>query len=150
MAQNTAPIYGLTPNVGRVAITGIITKSDGTATAIGTDIFLAFTAGANGSWISKVRFNPVGTTAATGTAATTLRVYISTATSGATTGGTNTFLVGEVSAAAQTADHSTTATASLELPMNFALNASQTILVSTHVANNANTSWQATVFGTDY
>lgn len=149
MPANTAPVYSLTPNIGRVAVTAANTSSAGGGT-IGTDIFLAFTAGANGAWITKIRLNPVATVAATVTAATTHRVFLSTKASGATTGGTDTFLFQELAASAVTADATTAAVASLEIPCNFALNANQTILVTTHIALVANTSWQIEVFGGDY
>ena len=62
MAQNFNPIYTLTPNVSSVKITttAALVRSDGSAAnAIGTDQFLAFTAGASGSFVQRVRFNPV-------------------------------------------------------------------------------------------
>lgn len=150
MPANTAPIFTLTPNVGR-AVVGASANTNGLGTGtIATDIMLVFTAGANGSWLSKVRFHPAASAAATATTATTLRVFVSTAASGATTGGTNVWLIGEISAAAQTADHSTSATNPLEFPLNFAIPTGQTILVASHVVNSANTAWHATCFGGDY
>jgi hypothetical protein len=151
MAQNTSPIFVLTPNIGTATITSSTTantKSDGTGT-IGTDILKAFTAGSNGAYVSSIRFNPNASSASTATAATTLRVFISNKTSGGTTN-TDTWLFQEIAAAAQTADVSTTATYYLEIPINRIIPASYTILVSTHVAANANTTWQAVVFGGDY
>lgn len=149
MAANTNPIFSLTPNVGTTAITAQNTSSAGGGT-IATDIFKAFTAGANGSWVSRIQFDPTATAAATATTATTLRAFISSQTSGATTAGTNTVLIGEISAAAQTADQTTTATASLVIPCNFALTPAWTILVTSHQTLAANTSWQVKVFGGDY
>ena len=151
MPANTSPIYSLTPQITSAVITSSTTantKSDGTGT-IGTDILKAFTAGTNGSFVESVQLSPNATTAATNTTATTLRVFISSQTSGATTNA-NTFLVAEVSAAAQAADHSTNATFPLIIPINRRLPASYTILVSTHVAAAASTSWQAIVFAGDY
>lgn len=150
MAANTAPIFGLTPNYGPVNVTAALTKSDGTASAIGTDIFKAFTTGAAGSWISKVRFSPGATTANTATTATVGRVYFSTQSSGATTGGTNTWLIAEATLASQTADSSTAATNPIDIPLNLALPTGYYILVSTHHAPAANSLWEAEVFGTDY
>jgi hypothetical protein len=151
MAQNTSPIFVLTPNIGTATITSSTTantKSDGTGT-IATDILKAFTAGSNGAYVSSVRFSPNASVASTATAATTLRVFLSSQTSGATTN-LNTWLLQEIAAAAQTADVSTSATYYLEVPINRIIPASYTILVSTHVAANANTTWQAIVFGGDY
>lgn len=150
MPANTNPVFGLTANFGPVAITAALTKSDGTATGIATDIFKAFATGASGSWISKVRFSPCATTANTATTATIGRVYLSTQSSGATTGGTNTWLIAEVTLAAQTADSSTAATNPIDVPLNIAVQTGYYVLVSTHHAPAANSSWQAEVFGTDY
>lgn len=149
MSANTEPIYTLTPVVSGVAVGGAAnTKSDGQGT-IGTDIFKAFQAGANGSYVTRIRLHPVATVAATATTATLLRIFISSATSGATTQA-NTFLFQEVAAPSQTADHSTSATNFIEIPFGFALPANYTILVSSHVVNAANTSWTAMVVGGDY
>lgn len=150
MAGNTNPIYTKIGAITGVAIGGSAnTKSDGQGT-IGTDIFLVFTADAtNGSFVQRIRFSPYATTAATPTSPTTIRVFVSSATSGATTSA-NAWLFAEASAAAQTADHSTTAIQFLEIPLNFALPASYTILATCHVVNAASTGWNATVFGGTY
>lgn len=149
MPANTAPIFSVAPNVNGVAPSAACTKSDGTGT-IGTDIFKAFTAGANGAWVSKVRFNPVATAAATTTTGTVGRVFASSKTSGGTTGGTDTFLLAEVTLPAVSADHSTAPTNAIEVPINFALPAGWTILITNHAAPASNTSWQALVVGGDY
>ena len=149
MPANTSPIFTLTPNVGTVAVTAALTKSDGTGT-IATDIFKALTSGASGSWISRVRWLPVATSAGTTTTATVGRVYISTQTSGATTGGTDTFLLGEMALNAVSADNTTQPINPIELMLNIAIPTGRTILVSTHHAPAANTSWQAIVIGGDY
>lgn len=152
MAQNTSPIYTLTPKRGSATLlpgTTANTKSDGTGT-IGTDLLLAFTCDAtNGSYISKIRFTPVASAAATATTATTLRAFVSTQASGATTSA-NTYLLAEVSAASQSADHSTNATFFIDVPINLALSASDTILVSQHVVAAANTAWQVLIFAGNY
>lgn len=151
MPANTSAIYGLTPNIGRTTFgSTALTRSDGSAvTGIGTDIFKAFTAGANGAFVEKIRISPVATTAATATSATVHRVYVSSLTTG-NTANTDTSLIAEIGAAAQTADHSTNATFFFEVPLNIKLPASWTILVSTHVVNAANTNWEAVVFGMDF
>jgi FlaG/FlaF family flagellin (archaellin) len=149
MPANTNPIFSDTPNVNGCLITAALTKSNGDGT-IATDIFKAFTAGADGAYVSKVRFSPCATTAATATTATVGRAYLSSQTSGATTGGTNTWLLGEVALPAQTADHSTNPTSPIEIPIGFAIPAGYTILVSTHAAPAANTQIEALVIGGDY
>jgi hypothetical protein len=149
MAAGTNPIYTATPHVSSVQITAVSNgKSDGSGT-IGTDTFLAFQAGTNGSYVNRIRFTPVATAASTATAATVLRVYVSSATSGSITASTC-WLIAEQAAAAQTADGTTVGIFYFDIPLNFALQANYTILVQTAVANNASTAWQATVFGGDY
>jgi len=149
-APNVDPIYSKAGSINGVATGGTAnTSSSGTGT-IGTDIYKAFTADAtNGSYIQKIRLQPVATVAATATTATTIRIFVSNKTSGATTQA-DTWLIAEVSAGAQTADHSTTATFPIDVALNFALPAGYTILVAHHVINAANTSWTATVFGGNF
>jgi len=149
MAANTAPSFTKLGKMGGVELGAVNTKSDGSGT-IGTDLWLAFTGEAtNGSFIRFVRFQPTATTAATAMTPSTLRVFVSSATSGATTAA-NTTLWGEVAMTAQTADHSTNPTFPLDVPCNFWLPAGWTILVSTHVVAAANTKVKALVVAGDY
>ncbi len=150
MPANTSPIYTLTPKVTGLLLTGSIAnaKSNGVGT-IGTDIFKAFTAGASGSLVSRIRFVPNASVASTATTATVIRVWVSSVTSGATTG-SDTFLIGEISAPAQTSAVPTTAVYPLELSLNFPLQTGWFIHVSIHHALAANTTWQAVTFGGDY
>jgi hypothetical protein len=150
MPANTSPIFSLTPHVSSVTITqtSANVKSSGAGT-IGTDIFLAFQAGTQGSFIQKVRFNTVAAAAAVTGVATTLRVFWSTVGS-STTAATNTFLLGEVSVPAIASAHSTNATSYYDLILNFPIQSGTYIHVSQHVAQTANQNWIATVFGGDY
>jgi len=149
MAANTAPCFPLTPNIG-AAILGATAnvKSDGVGT-IATDIMKIITGGTNGTWVKAVRLSPFASAAATATAATVLRLFISTKTSGATTSA-DTFLFQETAAAAQTADQTTTSTFYFEIPFGLWLPASYTILGSSHIINNANTGWMAIGIGEDF
>jgi hypothetical protein len=149
MAANTSPIYSLTPNISGIEPTAANTNSDGTGT-IGTNIFKAYTAGANGSYISVIRWSAVGTAAATSTTATVGRIFVSSINSGTTSPGNNTWLLAEYSLAVQSTDHSTNATFFIEVPINKALPGGWTILVTNHAAPAANTAWQAVVYGGDY
>jgi hypothetical protein len=150
MAGNIAPIWSKQGAINGVACGGTANTQSGGVGTIGTDIFKAFTADANnGSFVQKIRLQPVATVAATPTTSTTIRVFVSNKTSGATTQA-DTWLIAEVSAASQTADHSTTGTFYIDVPLNFMLPASFTILVANHVVNAANTSWTATVFAGNY
>jgi hypothetical protein len=124
------------------------TKNDGTGT-IGTDMLLAFTAGASGSFIDRIRLHPAGSTAATATTATVGRIYFSTAASGATTND-NTRLWQEVACPAQTTDQTTTATVPIDIQVGIRLEANHTILFSMHHVAAANTVWEVTVIASDY
>lgn len=123
------------------------TSSAGGGT-VGTDIFKAFTAGANGSFVQKVRFVSVATAPTTGVA-TTLRVFISTVGSGATTAA-NTFLIGEVSVPAIASDATIAATNYYDFIINQAIPTGSFIHVTQHVAQTANQNWVAVAFGGDY
>ena len=149
MPANTSPIFSLTPNNGKVSVSAALTKSDGTGT-IATDIFKLFTAGANGSYVGDVRFSIAGTTASTASTATVARVYLATTGSGATTGGTNTFLLAEAALPSQTTDSTTIATYPVVVPLNRALASGEYLLVSTHHAPAANTQVHATCNGGDF
>lgn len=152
MPANFNPIYALTPNVSAVKITttAALVRSDGSASAaIGTDQFLAFTTGASGSFVQRVRFQPVASAAAVTSIATTLRVYLSTVNTGTPTSA-NTSLLGEIGVPSITTANSTNAVNYYEIPLNIALPASRYILVSQHVAQTTNQQWQAIVFGGDY
>lgn len=150
MAANTTPIFSLTPNVNSVTITqsSANTSSAGGGT-VGTDIFKAFTTGAAGSFVNKVRFMCVASAAATTSVATTLRIFISSVGSGATSAA-DTFLYQEISVPAIAADHSTNATNYYDVPMNIAIQTGRFILVTQHVAQTANQNWIATAVGGDY
>jgi hypothetical protein len=148
MAANNNPIYTATPRISSVQIGAVNTKSDGQGT-LGTDSWIAFTAGSNGSYVSRVRLTPTATVAATSTAATVIRVFVSSAISGAVTNATM-WLIAEQACAAQTADQTTTGVFSFDIPLNFALPPSYTLVLTTHVANAANTAWMGVVFGGDY
>jgi hypothetical protein len=148
---NTAPIFTLAPRFSGTRITAAVSNSQGNGT-IGTDHFLAFTAGANGSYLQKVRFTLGGATANTASTAAILRVYLSTQSSGAITS-SNTWLIQEVTAATQTPNVVTTltgATYPIDVPLNFAIQAGYDILVSVSAVTGANTVWVATTYGGDY
>lgn len=118
MPANTAPIYSIVGDVQSVASnnSGLVvgptanTALDGSGT-----LYKLFTAGANGSYVQKVRFRPVGSPAAT-----VCRVFISAS---GTTSATNTWLYDEITLPAVTLSQ-TAASSVFELPLNFALPAS--------------------------
>lgn len=148
---NTAPIFTGTPKVSGTTITTAQNNSQGSGT-IGTNIFLAFSGGTNGSYLQKVRFTLGGATANTASTAAVLRVYLSTQASGATTSA-NTFLIQEVTAASQTPNVVTTltgATYPIDVPLNFAIPTGYYLLVGASAVTGANTVWTVTTYGGDY
>jgi hypothetical protein len=124
MPANTSPIYSITGDIQSVAQnnSGLVvgptanTALDGSGTN-----YKLFTAGANGSYVQKIRFRPVGSPAAT-----VCRVFISSST---TTSTTNTWLYDEITLPATTLSQ-TAASSVFELPMNFALNANYLLYVT--------------------
>lgn len=124
MPANTSPIYSIAGDIQSVAQnnSGLVvgptanTALDGSGT-----LYKLFTAGANGSYVQKVRFRPVGSPAAT-----VCRIFISSST---TTSATNTWLYDEITLPAVTLSQ-TAASSVFELPINFALNASYLLYVT--------------------
>ena len=149
MAQNTSPIFGLTPRIGtgNITTTATSTRSDGVGT-VGTNLFLTFTAGPSGSFIQKVRFFSVASAPTTGVA-TVLRTFYSTVGTGTLTAD-QAALLGEISVGALGAANATNATNFYELPLNFAIPANTYILVSQHAAQTTNQNWTAMVIASDY
>jgi hypothetical protein len=148
MAQNTTPGFTKNANITSCLVTAGNTKSDGAGT-IGTDIFLAFTAGADGAFVDKLRFILTGTVAATASSITVARVFLSTKAAGATTSA-DTYLYAEVPLTNQSADNSTVAVTPIDVAFGFRIPAGMTILVTNHVAPQANTAWRALPLGGDY
>lgn len=149
MAQNTSPIFGLTPRIGtaNITTTAASTRSDGVGT-VGTNIFLTFTAGPSGSFIQKVRFFSVASAPTTGVA-TVLRTFWGTVGTGTLTAA-DAALLGEISVGALASANGTNATNFYELPLNFAIPANTYILVSQHTAQTTNQNWTAMVIASDY
>lgn len=151
MAANVAPIFTVLPNVGVTRITAqqaTSGRSDGNGT-VATDIFLAFSPGSNGSYVREVRIKPAATAAATTTTATSIRIYLSTQSSGATTSA-NTKLIGEVAVPAVSAASTTVPTPDFTFPLGFAIPSIQFILVGSGATLAANTEFQVVTIGGDY
>lgn len=145
MPANTAPIYSIAGRTDSVATnnSGLIvgptanTALDGSGT-----LYKAFTAGANGSYLQKIRFRPVGSPAAT-----VCRVFISSST---TTSATNTWLYDEITLAAVTLSQ-TAATSVLEIPLNFALPANYLLYVTFGTSTGAaGTGYSVVTIAGDY
>jgi hypothetical protein len=149
MAANTSPIFGLTPDLQGVNITttAAAARSDA-GVAIGTNQFVAYTSGASGSYVQKVRFMTVATTPTT-SVATVLRCHYSTVNTGTPSAG-QAFLLGEISVGALASANATNAVNFYELPLNFAMPANTYLLVSQHAAQTTNQNWQALVIASEY
>jgi len=145
MPANTSPIYSITGDVQSVAQnnSGLVvgptanTALDGSGTN-----YKLFTAGANGSYIQKIRFRPVGSPAAT-----VCRIFISSST---TTSTTNTWLYDEITLPAITLSQ-TAASSVFELPLNFALNATYLLYVTFGTSTgSAGTGYSVVCIAGDY
>jgi hypothetical protein len=150
MPANTSPIWTLIPNVSHADILTTAVNVNTTAPGtVGTNCFVAFTSGVNGSYVQKFRFSFVSTTSVISSVATTLQVYSSTVNTGATTTA-NTDLLAIVQAPAQTVSAVTTAPYQIEIPFSFAIPANRFLLVAQSVAQNTNSNWQGLAIGGDY
>lgn len=145
MAANTAPIFsivgavdsGAANNGGTIIGSTANTAQDGSGT-----LYKIFTAGTNGSYVQKVRFRPISTTAAT-----VARVFIS---SSSTTSTTATWLYDEITLPAVTVSQ-TAASSVFELPLNFALDPSYLLYVTFGTSTGAGTTgYSVVVIGGDY
>lgn len=149
MPANTSPIFGLTPKIGtaNITTTATSTRNDGVGT-VGTNLFLTFTAGANGSFIQKIRFFSVASTPTTGVA-TVLRAFLATVNTGTLTA-SDAALLGELSVPAVPSANANNASSYYELPLNFAIPTGTYILVSQHAAQTTNQNWTSMVIASDY
>jgi hypothetical protein len=145
MPANTAPIYSIVGATDSVASnnSGLVvgptanTALDGSGT-----LYKAFTAGANGSYVQKMRFRPVGSPAAT-----VCRVFISYSTS---TSATDTWLYDEITLPAVTLSQ-TAASSVFELPINVALDPNYLLYVTFGTSTgSAGTGYSIVTIAGDY
>lgn len=110
MAANTQPIFSIAGDVewGATAITTANTAKNGTGT-----VLTVFTADVDGAFVQRIRFRSAGTNIAT-----VARVFINNGSTNATAA--NNILYDEITLAATTLSE-TSALATYELPLNFAL-----------------------------
>jgi len=124
MPANTSPIYSIVGATDSVAANNsglVVGPTANTATDGSGTLVKAFTAGANGSYVQKIRFRPVASPAAT-----VCRVFISSST---TTSATNTWLFDEITLPAVTVSQ-TAASSVFELPLNIALDPNYLLYVT--------------------
>lgn len=130
MPANLYPIYSVTPRIGDANANAVIGPSANTATdGTGANSFKVFTAGSNaGSFIYKVIFKPIATTAAT-----VARLFYCSDTGTFTAGTTNTAansqMIGEISLPAITVSQ-TAANPQFEIPVNFPIPISTKLFVT--------------------
>jgi hypothetical protein len=147
---NTAPIFTGTPRVSFVQIGQTSTNVNSqTAGTIGTNSFLAFTPGANGSYLQKVKFQFTSTTNTVSSVATVFKIYLSTLNTGSPTS-SDVVLIADIQAPAQTVGTTATSAYPIEVPLNLPIPSGYYILVGQTVAQNANSAWTVSVFGGDY
>lgn len=148
---NTDPIYTKTPKTQTCKPVLVCAGTDGVGFVVsgGTIThYLAFTPGAQGSFIKEARIKCATTNGTTAVAATCIRFFISSVSSGATTSD-NTTLISEVAIPGFTP---TVAGASPDfiVPLNFAIPSDRYLLCCTGVVASANTYYQVTTIGGDY
>jgi hypothetical protein len=137
MPANTAPIFTLIPKTswGATAITTANTAKDGTGT-----ILTVFAAGANGSYVQRVRFRPSGTAVQT-----VARLFINNGSTNATAA--NNILFDEITLPAITGSE-TAAQPSLEIPLNFGLPVGY--LLNITIGTSVAAGWYVSAIGGDY
>jgi hypothetical protein len=136
MAANTQPVFTLTPHTAiGASITSANTATDGTGT-----VQTMFTAGASGSYVKKVVVRALGSNAAS-----VFRVFLNNG--GSNTTATNNALIAELSMPVTTASNSV-ALPSFEIPLEFAMPASYTLLATIGTAVSGGVI--PTVIGGDY
>ena len=143
MAANTSPIYTLSPDVSTDGSTGMgttLTTAANDYTGISVNNVLEFTAGADGSYIRKIRFKAVGTNVAT-----VARIYINNGSTN--TSANNNSFYEEVSLPATTTT-ATSPTATIDVPMEIGINAGFKIYIG--LGTTVVGGWIATVVGGKY
>lgn len=156
MAANTNPIFSISGVLSRSSIVNGITAlatSNGTAATgisgtTGEMILVATADATNGSYIQRIRLRWTGS-AATSTTAVTVRLYVSTVSSGATTS-SNTYCIEEIVMGVQNAASVTIATFPYDTTLNFILPAGSTLLASVGAKPAANTEICMTLYGGNY
>ena len=137
MSANINPIFVGTPNV---SWTGEITTANTAVDGTGT-VAAAFTAGANGGYVRRIRAKAGGTNIAT-----VLRLFLNNGSSNATVG--NNVLIAEINLPVTTASNSVAIGNDIEYPLNMVLPAGYVIncAIGTTVASW----WNITVEGGNF
>jgi hypothetical protein len=145
MPANTSPIYSIVGATDSVASneSGLVVGPTANTSQTGSGtMYKAFTAGANGSYVQKMRFRPVGSPAAT-----VCRVFISDS---STTSTTDTWLFDEITLPAVTVSQ-TAASSVFELPINVALDPNYLLYVTFGTSTgSAGTGYSVVTIAGDY
>lgn len=141
MPANTTPIFS---SGGSASWSAVMTAAN-TGHVSGSTSYLVFTAGSNGSYVSKIRFRHLPLS--NNTNATRASVWINNGSAVGTA--SNSTLFDEITIAANTVSNSA-ASINYELPLNLALPAGYTIYVTLGTAPSAGAAIQATVVGGNY
>ncbi len=136
MTQNTLPIFAQTPNIGMGLVSAANSAYDGTGTVV-----TIFTAGTNGSYVSKIRVLCAGTSAAT-----VAKLFLNNGSTNATPA--NNSFIFDLSLPANTASN-INAQVCYEIPFYRQLKASYIINVCLGTATGG-ANWAFTAFGGDY
>lgn len=143
MAANTQPIYSKAANVsqdGANVMNSAVTAAANDYTGAGANNSVFFTAGANGSFVSTIRFKPIGTNVAS-----VARLFLNNGSS-ASIASNNQFF-GEVSLPATTAI-ATASTIEVDYSLNKPIPAAYRLLYGLGTAVAAG--WIATPWGGNY
>ena len=138
MPANTSPIFSIAGDAQWVTAT----DANNVGNITGGTIYLAFTAGANGSYVQKIRFRHTGANSA----AVVARVFINNG--GATGTAANNTLFDEITIAANATFVTNAASINYELPLGFALPSGYRIYVALGAAAAGGIA--CTVIGGDY
>ena len=144
MPANFNPIFTISPDVsnnGTTGFGGTISAAANDYTGVSANYVLVHTAGANGSYVKKLRVKAIGTNSAAGV----LRIFINNGSVNTTA--TNNIFYGELSLPITTAV-TTSATVDLEYPMDIQLDAGYRIYVGLGAA--ATTGWVCTAVAAQY
>lgn len=143
MAAGTTPIFSQGGDLSANGTTGqsaTMTTATGDYTGVSANHVLVHTAGANGSYIKKLRFKAIGTNTAS-----VARVYHNNGSTNTTA--SNNLFYDEVTLPATTASN-TSATVTIDLPMDLALKAGERIYVG--VATTVAAGWVCSAVAGQY
>lgn len=143
MAANTLPVFtkkgNLTANGSTTMVAGMVTAT-ADLTGVSANHVLAHTAGADGSYIKRIRFKATGTNTAT-----VARIYLNNGSTNVTA--TNNQFIGEVTLPATTLNNAG-ATAEVDYPMEMMIPATFRIYIG--LGTTVAASWIPTCIAGDY